>query len=140
MSRTLAVPAAGTDLDAPAAIALPHAPYILLVDEETGTFEAHPNPAARAKSHFGMVVAKWVLNRKVDVVIGHHMGPHPAISLEEAGIPVYESVEGLPVREVLARFHAGELAVLSRGEISQRHDAAGGGHHHHGHGHGHHHH
>jgi len=134
MSFTLAIPAHGPTLDAPSEIRLPHAPFLLLVDPESGAFQAHENPAATAQSHPGIVVAKFLNEREVKIVLGHHMGPHPAAALAKKGVQVFEGRPGTSVAALLELWRAGQLARLGEAEINARH-----GPHHHGHGGGGHH-
>ncbi len=133
MSYTIAIPAAGPTLASESVVALPHSPYLLLVDPRTGAFEAHENPAASAASHPGVVVAKFLVTHGVEVVLGHYMGPHPAAALAKAGVKVHEGRPGTTASELLELYRAGELSVMGEEEINARHGP------HHGHGGGHHH-
>lgn len=134
MAYTVAIPTSGTTLDSPTDIALPHSRYLLLVDPASGAFEAHENPAASADSHPGVVVAKFLLQRGVEVVLAHRMGPHPAAALTKKGVRIHEGRAGTTASELLSLYRAGELAVLDEAEIEARH----GPHIHHDHGrHGH---
>ncbi len=128
MSFTIAIPAGGSTLAAPSEAALPHSPWLLLVDARSGAFEAHPNPAATAASHPGIVVARFLIERGVEVVLGHHMGPHPAAALTRAGVKVYEGRPGTSASELLALYREGRLRAVDEAEINARH----GGHHGHG--------
>jgi predicted Fe-Mo cluster-binding NifX family protein len=126
MAFTVAIPTAGPELDAECGVALPHSAYLLLVDPATLAFEAHQNPARTAQSHRGVVVAKFLLERGVEVVLGHHMGPHPAAALTRNGVAVHEAKPGATARELLALFRQGALPRLTEEEINRRH---GPGHH-----------
>jgi predicted Fe-Mo cluster-binding NifX family protein len=134
MAYTIAIPAAGPTPDAPSSIALGHAPYLLLIDPGAGTFEAYENPAALAAAHPGAVVAKFLLERGITDVLGHHMGPHPVMALSRGGVRVHEGREGLSCRDLLQQFQAGSLAHLAPEEIIARHGpcshGCGGGHNH----------
>jgi predicted Fe-Mo cluster-binding NifX family protein len=121
MPNTIAIPASGPTLDSVTDPKLPHAPYLLLVDPESGAFEAHDNPAARAEAHPGAVVAKFLLARKIEVVLAHHMGPHPAAALIRSGVRVHEGRPGTTVAELLALYLAGGLPALGEEEIVARH-------------------
>jgi len=121
MPFTIAIPTTGPTLDARTDPKLPHAAYVLLVDPESSAFEAHENPAARADSHPGAVVAKFLLARHVEVVLAHHMGPHPAAALVRSGVRVHEGRPGTTAAELLALYLAGELPQLSEEELAARH-------------------
>ncbi len=134
MVYSVAIPANGPTLEAATETALPHSPFLLLVDPATGDFEAHENPAVTAAAHPGIVVAGFLIEHGVDVVLGHHMGPHPAAAFARRGVRVHEGRPGIPARELLDLYRAGDLPVLDEAEINARHGAGhhGGGHAHHG--------
>ncbi len=121
MAHTIVIPTSGPSLEALTDPKLPHAPYLLLVDPESGAFEAHENPAATADSHPGIVVAKFLLSRKVEAVLAHHMGPHPAAALVRSGVRVHEGRPGTTAAELLALYLAGSLPALGEEEIVARH-------------------
>jgi predicted Fe-Mo cluster-binding NifX family protein len=121
MPHSIAIPASGPSLEALTDPKLPHAAYLLLVDPESGVFEAHANPAAGVDAHPGAVVAKFLLSRKVEVVLAHHMGPHPAAALIRSGVRVHEGRPGTTAAELLALYLAGGLPSLGEDEIVARH-------------------
>jgi predicted Fe-Mo cluster-binding NifX family protein len=139
MPKTIAIPTRGPTLDALTEIAVPHSRHVLLLDPDTGEFEAHDNPAWGVGAHPGMFIAKFLIDRGVTTVLGHHMGPHPAAALTKKGIRVHEGRPGATAAQLFALFREGKLPVLNEAEINERH----GPHHHHGdhehgdHGHGH---
>ena len=126
MPHVVAIPTVGPTLESATEVALPHSPFLLLVDPESGSFEAHENPAWTAQSHRGVAVAKFLIERGVEVVLGHHMGPHPAAVLARRGVEVREGRPGTTAAELLSLYRQGELPVLGEAEIVARH---GPGHH-----------
>jgi predicted Fe-Mo cluster-binding NifX family protein len=133
MTHPIVIPAAGPTLDDASEARLPHAPYLLFVAAGSDAFEAVPNPGATAQSHRGIVVAKLLLERGVEAVLAHHMGPHPSAALTRRGVRVFEGRPGTSARELLALYRQGALVVLDEEEINAR---LGPAHHGRGHGHG----
>jgi len=137
MPKTLAIPTRGSTLDAASEVALPHSKYLLLIDPDTGELEAHDNPAHGAPAHPGMLVAKFLIERGVTVVLGHHMGSHPAAALAKRGIRVHEGRPGTTAAQLLALYKDRKLPALDEAEINARHGPWHGSHEPgHGHGHG----
>ena len=69
----------------------------------------------------GVVVAKFLLEHEVQVVLGHHMGPHPAAALAARGVRVFEGRPGTSAAALLDLWRAGELSRLAEAEINARH-------------------
>lgn len=123
----IAIPANGPSPDDRASLSFPHAPYVHFYDPDAGTFEAAHNPAAQARAHRGMVVAKLLLKHEVTAVVGHYMGPHPVQALQEAGVPIHEGREDLSVRQVAEAWSRGALRVLPTDAPVGEHRQHGGG-------------
>lgn len=123
----IAIPAKRADLDAPSDVHVPRAAYFLIVDTSSGDFEAISNPGATADSHPGAHAAKALISSGVLGVIGHRMGPHPVRALDKNGVLIYRGDEGVPARDMLARFTSGSLEVMRPEQVLAEHEQ---GHHH----------
>lgn len=120
----IAVPATEPRIDAPSVAHLPRAPHFIIVDT-AGEWEAIPNPGATAESHPGAHAAKALLDAGVQGVIGHRMGPHPVRALEKHGVVIYRGDDGVPVRDMVARFSSGSLEAMRPEAILREHGGHG---------------
>lgn len=107
----IAIPANGTDLDAPAGAVFGRCPTFIFVDPQTLEFEALPNPAQNAPGGAGVQAAQIVVQRGVAAVIAPNLGPNAFRVFDAAGIPAY-ILAGATVREAIAAFNAGQLKPL----------------------------
>ncbi|MBN2247926.1 MAG: NifB/NifX family molybdenum-iron cluster-binding protein [Coriobacteriia bacterium] len=87
--------------------------YLLVVDSETGEFEAIDNNANKnAMGGAGIGAAELVSDRRAAAVVTGHLGPNAFKALGTAGIPGYSGI-GRTVREAVAAVVAGELEQLT---------------------------
>lgn len=108
----IVIPANGTDLDAPTSPIFGRSPIFIFVDPETLDFEALPNPAIGASGGAGVQAAQTVLQHGVQAIVAPKLGPNAFRVIQAAGIPAY-SLEGATVREAVAAFKAGQLALIA---------------------------
>jgi predicted Fe-Mo cluster-binding NifX family protein len=105
----IAVSADGRDLEAQVDPRFGRAPYFLLVDPETLTFEVIVNqPSLEAAQGAGVQAAALVARHRPAAVFTGHCGPKAFQTLQAAGIQVIVGVEG-PVREAVQNYRAGKL-------------------------------
>ena len=83
-------------------------PYFLIVDSETGGFEAVQNAAAGAMGGAGIQAAQSLVGKGVKVVITGNVGPNAYQTLSAAAIVIMLGASGT-VRETVERFKSGEL-------------------------------
>lgn len=83
-------------------------PYFLIVDSETGGFEAVQNAAAGAMGGAGIQAAQSLVGKGVKVVIAGNVGPNAFQTLSAAAIVIMLGASGT-VRESVERFKSGEL-------------------------------
>lgn len=112
----IAVSALGPTLDDRVDERFGRAEYLLIVDPDTGEFEAVDNHANRdALQGAGLGTAEAVSSRNVDAVITGHLGPKAFSALLVAGISGYGGAD-MSVREAVEAFAAGRLEPLGEGK------------------------
>jgi predicted Fe-Mo cluster-binding NifX family protein len=82
--------------------------YFILVETETGAWEAFENPAASARGGAGPQAVQFIAEKGAEAVISGRYGPSAFTALEAAGIKAYIAAEST-VKEVLEKFLADEL-------------------------------
>ena len=93
------------------------AQVFLVVDTETGEFEAVDNKQnLEAAQGAGIQAARLVAERGADVVITGHCGPKAFRTLSAAGIKVVGGAEGT-VAEELEKFKAGDLKPAGDADV-----------------------
>ena len=102
------VTAAGPDLSSQVDPRFGRSPYFILVDSESGQFEAIPNPNVQAMGGAGIKSAQFVAEKGAEVVLTGSCGPNAFQTLRAAGIQVITGVVGT-VREAVERFKQGTL-------------------------------
>ncbi len=108
----MVIPAAGQDLNAMVDSRFGRAPFYILYDLKTETFEAVPNQAAMAGGGAGTMAAQAVLSMGADTVVSDNVGPNAFQVLAAAGIRILRAVPGT-VAETVDRLKKGELEELS---------------------------
>ena len=83
-------------------------PYFLIIDSETGSFEAVANVAAGAMGGAGIQAAQSISGKNVKAVITGNVGPNAFQTLSAAGIQIIVGASGT-IREAIEKFKKGEL-------------------------------
>lgn len=116
----IAVPAKGNNLDAELSPLLGMAPYILIVDKESMSCEAIPNPVPQSERKPGpqtmMAYANFILSRGVNVVITGTCGPILKYRLTQMNIEIVDGRSG-KVRDVVAGYGRTEETPIGPGYI-----------------------
>lgn len=86
--------------------------YFILIDSETGEWQALANPAVDARGGAGPQAVQFIANQGVEAVISGRYGPSAYTALEAAGIQTFIASSGT-VNEVLQKFQAGQLEQVS---------------------------
>lgn len=87
--------------------------HFIVVDTETGTFEAVDNSANRgALQGAGIASAELVAERGAEAVITGHLGPKAFGALRAAGVRGYNGA-GMTVAEAIEALKHGSLAELT---------------------------
>ena len=104
----IAVAAQGENLEALADPRFGRCRYFVIVDSETGTFEAVENPGGMAGGGAGIQAAQAVARAGADVVIAGNYGPNAYQALSAGKIAAYTHSGGT-VAEAVEAFKAGRL-------------------------------
>ena len=93
------------------------AAFFILLDTESGAFEAHDNQQnLNAAQGAGIQAAENVSRLKAEVVLTGHCGPKAFRVLEAAGIQVVVGAEGT-VAEALEAFKTGKLKPTPHADV-----------------------
>jgi len=88
--------------DSPVAYRFARAPFFAIVDTDTGDLQIFPNQYGGGRGGVGPLVAQWLANLGVQVVIAPHVGPNASAALASFGIQIKISPPGTPLRQALA--------------------------------------
>ena len=113
----IAVSASGTSLDAPVDSRFGRAAYFVVVDSESGAFQAHENSQnLNAAQGAGIQSAETVSRLGAEVVITGHCGPKAFRVLNAAAIKILVGAEG-SVQSAVDAFRAGILTPLDAPDV-----------------------
>ena len=105
----IAITSTGNTLDAEVDPRFGRAAFFLIVDTDTGKFEAVENGAVNAGGGAGVSAAKTVADAGAKAVLTGNCGPNAERTLSAAGIELYISLSGTAA-EALEQFRNGELS------------------------------
>jgi predicted Fe-Mo cluster-binding NifX family protein len=112
MNGKICITAQGPDLDAPAEMRFARAPYFILVNAESGEWEAVENELAQGSGGIGPRAVQLLVRKDVKTVITGQLGGNAMSALEAAGIETYAYREGGSAKDALTRFREGKLSRL----------------------------
>ena len=98
--------------------------YLLIVDSDTQTWEAHENPGISAPGGAGIKATQFIIEFGVKAVISGDFGPHAFTALQSAGISMYLYGDSRTAIEAIQRFKAGQLQAVgaaTRGDCDHGH-------------------
>ncbi len=99
----------GQTLESPVDPRFGRGAFFLLIDVETGKFEALDNADGINASHgAGVQAGQRVVNSGATALLTGHVGPKAMQAMEGSGVAVYSHAEGT-VQEMLDKFRSGEL-------------------------------
>ena len=104
----IAITAEGPDLEARVGDKFGLCPYMLIVDTETKSFEAAPNPGASGQGGAGVQAVVLAIENKVSAVLTGYMSPTAMGHLTANGIQVVTGVKG-SVAVALERYESGDI-------------------------------
>jgi predicted Fe-Mo cluster-binding NifX family protein len=107
----IAISAQGADLDARTSDVFGRAPTFILLDTETGAFEALANPAMEQRGGAGTFAAQFVLRQGAEGVLSSALGPNALRVFEAAGVPVYQTPQ-CTIRAAIDMFKSDRLPRL----------------------------
>ncbi|MBE0479570.1 MAG: NifB/NifX family molybdenum-iron cluster-binding protein [Dehalococcoidia bacterium] len=108
----IAVSAEGPGLDSPVDPRFGRCRCLILVDPDTGEFEAVENTGQAATGGAGIATAQLVAGKEVVAVLTGNCGPNAYRTLQAAGIEVITGVSGT-VREAIEKYRTGGLQASS---------------------------
>lgn len=77
------------ELDGPIDVRFGRASYFILLDLESGKWEACANPAVSQSGGAGVAAAQFVIDRKAEVAISGDFGPNANRALKAAGVKMH---------------------------------------------------
>ena len=121
----IAVTATGDNLDAAVDPRFGRCAYFIVMDTETGTFEALENAAAGAAGGAGIQAGQRVADAGAEAVLTGNVGPNAFRTLSGLGLKVYTGVTGT-VKEAIDQFKAGTMKETATSTVGA-HFGMGGG-------------
>jgi len=113
----IAISASGPKMDSPVDARFGRAPWFILADTESGSWEAVENKQnMQAAQGAGVQSAECVVRHGAEAALTGHCGPKAFRALQAAEVQVYVNVEGT-VNEAVERFKAGELAATEGADV-----------------------
>ncbi|MCK9581502.1 MAG: NifB/NifX family molybdenum-iron cluster-binding protein [Methanoregula sp.] len=85
------------------------APYFILMDRETGSYEAIANPFADGAGGVGPKAAQLILDRKAEALVSGLLGGNAKAVLDSAGVTQYTYRAGGSVRDAFDAFRNNTL-------------------------------
>lgn len=93
------------------------AAYFIVIDSETGAFEAHDNAQnLNASQGAGIQAAQSVVNLGADALVSGHCGPRAFQVLSSAGVKIFNTNAGT-VAEAVEEFRAGSLVEAKSADV-----------------------
>lgn len=99
----------GATLDSPAEERFGRAPYFIIIESETGAFEAIQNPLVDGAGGVGPKAAQVLISHDVKALISGMVGGNAREALAAAGIAMYTYRDGGTVKDAFDKFTASTL-------------------------------
>jgi predicted Fe-Mo cluster-binding NifX family protein len=112
----IAVSADGADLEARVAQKLGISKYLIIVDLDSGDFEAIPNPGAPEQRGAGIQAVVLIISKDVKVVLTGWCSPAVRHQLTTNGIEVISGLSGT-VGELVEKYRKGDLQKQVEAEV-----------------------
>jgi predicted Fe-Mo cluster-binding NifX family protein len=114
----VAVTSQGPAMDSEVDPRFGRARYFIVVDTETGGFEAHDNTEnVGAAQGAGIQAARAIVDLQVQAVITGHVGPKAFEALRAGDVRTYVGAAGL-VSEALDKLASGQLSSASSPDVA----------------------
>lgn len=105
----LCITAQGNTLEAPVEERFGRAPFFIIVDSETETFESVANPFAGGAGGIGPKAAQLIITHAASHLISGMVGGNARDVLIAAGVKIYTYRNAGNVKEALEQFKNGKL-------------------------------
>jgi predicted Fe-Mo cluster-binding NifX family protein len=113
----IAVTAQGNELSSEVDLRFGRAKWLIVVDTETGDYEAHDNIVnLNAVQGAGIQTGQNIANLGADVVITGNVGPNAFKTLNAAGVKIFLA-EKQTVQEAIDSFKASKLKEASQANV-----------------------
>ena len=122
----LCITAAGNDLSSATDSAFGRAPWFVIVDTDSGAFEAIENTSVNASQGAGIAAAQAMADKNVQAILTGRLGPKAQAALSAAGITMYEGLVQTTVGQALEQFRQGQYSE-SASQAAGRSAGAGAG-------------
>lgn len=122
----LVVTSQGDQLESPVDPRFGRCAYLVVLDLESGSWEALANPGASAGGGAGIQTAQRVVDLGVGAVATGNIGPNAMAVLSAAGIQVYNVGNG-SVREAALACHEQRLQPVSQSNVGAHFGMGGRG-------------
>ena len=94
--------------------------FFMFTDQNTQSWESHPNPAMDAPGGAGTRAAQFITELGANAVISGHFGPNAFDALQAAGIKMYRFGGADTPEGVVAEFQEGKLQEVNEAGRSGR--------------------
>ncbi len=116
----IGIASTGTDMDSQISERFGRAPYFIIYDVESGSFEAVPNEVSGGGA--GVKAGMTLASKGIEFVItGGGVGPNAYEALNSAGIKIIGNTKGT-VKDAVERFKKGELQVTQDILVEGKHE------------------
>ena len=113
----IAISSSGKTADSQVDPRFGRAAFFMVVDTDTGAFEAHDNVQnLNAVQGAGIQAARHVADLGADAVLTGHVGPKAFVALQAAGVKIFVGASGT-VRQSLEQYKAGQLAEAAEATV-----------------------
>ena len=113
----IAITAQGKELSSEIDIRFGRAKWLILVDTESGDFQAHDNAVnLNAAQGAGIQTGQNIANLGIEAVITGNVGPNAFKTLNAADIKIFLA-EKQTVQEAIDSFKAGELKEINQANV-----------------------
>lgn len=112
MSKKIAICSSSSSPSSPIDERFGRCTCFMIWDPETQEYEPLSNTGNEAAHGAGTGAVQALIQRNVDVVISHRVGPKAFVALEQAKIKIFSGVAGKTVEQVLKSYQNGELDEL----------------------------
>jgi len=113
----IAITSRGSDLKAEIDPRFGRGAYFILIETDTGEFEAIENTGALGMGGVGIQSGQMMADKGVKVVLTGSCGPNAFQTLQAAGIKVITGASGT-VQETIDKFKSGKLKEISKADAS----------------------
>ncbi len=113
----IAISSSGQTADSQVDPRFGRAAFFIVVDTDTGAFEAHDNVLnLDAVQGTGIQAARCVVNLGAGAVLTGHVGPKAFAALQAASVKIFVGTAG-SVLEALEQYKAGQLGEASKATV-----------------------